>query len=144
MCNKNQQARLSVEAQERMFRLAERDHGLSLPILKAESKIPLSTLQGWKNGATMPFWAAGALAEAGVPDYLLSLCLKPFHRYLGTDSAEEGTYHEAALETSGYSAKYLECTSPDSEAGPALSPREKAWLSECAAKAGGKLRAVAG
>lgn len=143
MCNRTLQARLSVEAQERMFRLAERDFGLSVSILAAESGIPINTLRGWKDGATMPAWALGALAQAGVPDYLLSLPLRPFERALAKETLEDGTYHKAAVEASAYSQEYLSATSPDSEAGPDLSPREKAKLAETAARAGGTLRAVA-
>lgn len=71
-----------------MFRLAERDFGLSLPILSAESGIPLRTLQSWKAGTTMPAWAMGALGEAGIPDYLLSLILHPFRRVTGNEASQ--------------------------------------------------------
>lgn len=143
MCNRNGKARLSVEAQERMFRLAERDFSLSLPILSADTGIPLNTLRGWKNGATMPAWAVGALAEAGVPDYLLSLVLHPFHRIVTTEKPGDGAFHEAASEAVSFGAEFLSATSPDSEAGPDLSPRERARLAERALRAGAKMRAVA-
>lgn len=144
MCFSSHQAQHSVLAQERMFRLAERDHDLPLRTLAAESGIPLRTLQNWKGGAVMPAWALGALGQAGVPDYLTSLVLNPFEKHVGTNGAEEGSFHQAAREASGYQDEYLEATSPDSEAGPDLSPREKARLAEKAARAGGTLRAVAG
>jgi hypothetical protein len=143
MCFNSKPAQLSVLAQERMFRLAERDHDLPLRTLAAESGIPLRTLQNWKAGAVMPAWALFALGEAGVPDYLTSLVGNPFAKHIGTNGAEEGTYHKAAVDASGYQAEFLECTSPESEAGPDLSPREKARLAEIAARAGGTLRAIA-
>lgn len=143
MCNRSQAAQISVLAQERMFRLAERDFDLSLPILSADTGIPLNTLRGWKNGATMPAWALGALAVAGVPDYLLSLVLHPFERIVATDKAGDGALHEAAAEAAGFSAEFLSATSPGSEAGPDLSPREKARLAERALRASSRLRAVA-
>lgn len=143
MCFNSSQAQHSVLAQERMFRLAERDHDLSLRTLAAESQIPLRTLQNWKAGAVMPAWALFALGQAGIPDYLTSLVSNPFAKHVGTNGAEEGTFHKAAIEASGYNAEFLEATSPDSEAGPDLSPRERAKLSEIAARAGGTLRAVA-
>lgn len=143
MCNRTEKARHSVTAQERMFRLAERDYDLSLPILAAESGIPLNTLRGWKGGATMPAWALGALGEAGVPDYLLSLVLRPYDRVVEHEKAGEGALHEAATEAIGFGHEFLECTRPDSENGPDLSPRERARLSERALRAGHKLRAVA-
>lgn len=144
MCFDSTLAQHSVQAQERMFRLAERDHDLPLRVLAAESKIPLRTLQNWKNGAVMPAWALFALGAAGVPDYLTSLIATPFQKVVGSESVEEGAYHNAAIEASGYQSEFLEATSPDSELGPDLSPRERARLSERAARAGGALRAVSG
>jgi hypothetical protein len=76
MCSPTGLARNSIEAQERMFRLAERDFGLSIRTLHLETRIPVNTLQGWRNGTTMPAWALGALGKAGIPDYLLSLVLQ--------------------------------------------------------------------
>lgn len=144
MCNLNALARNSVTAQERMFRLAERDHGLSIAALSLETGIPRNTLAGWKNGATMPAWALGALGRAGVPNHLLSLTLHPFHRHIGTDGSEEGAFHDAAMGAGEYNQEFLSATAPDSEMGPDLSPREKARLGEVAMRAGGRLRAVAG
>ena len=143
MCFDSRDAQHSVQAQERMFRLAERDHDLSLRTLAAESGIPLRTLQNWKAGAVMPAWALFALGRAGVPDYLASLIASPFSKVVGTDLIEEGSYHEAAKESQAFGSEYLECTAPESEMGPELSPREKARLGETASRAGGKLRAVA-
>lgn len=143
MCNQQAKARNSVELQERLFRLAERDRGLTLAILSDDTRIPLATLRGWKNGTTMPAWAIGALGEAGVPDYLLSLVLNPFKRHVGTDQDGDGTLHEAAFEANGFSQEYLSATSPDSEGGAAITPREAAKLGERAMRAGSKLRAVA-
>ena len=143
MCCSSLKAQHSVTAQERMFRLAERDHDLSLRTLSLESKIPLRTLQNWKNGAVMPAWALFALGEAGLPDYLTSLVANPFRKHVGTDGIEDSGFHQAATEAAKFSGEYLDCTAPDSEMGPDLSPREKARLAEHASRAGGKLRAVA-
>lgn len=143
MCNKTDKARLSVSAQERMFRLAERDFGLSLPILSADTAIPLTTLRGWKGGATMPAWAIGALGEAGVPDYLLSLVLRPFDRVVDHERPGDGALHEAATEAIGFGHEFLEATSPNSDGGQAVTPREAARLSERALRTSAKLRAVA-
>ena len=145
MCNRSDQAQHSVTAQERMFRLAERDFGLSLPILSAESGIPLRTLQNWKAGAVMPAWALFALGQAGVPDYLTSLLGNPFKKHVGTNGAEEdGALHEAVAEASAVATEFLEATAAHSEGGAALTPREEARIRERALRAGHKLRAVAG
>lgn len=143
MCNRTAKARNSVSAQERMFRLAERDYDLSLPILSADSGIPLNTLRGWKGGATMPAWALGALKEAGVPEYLLSLVLRPYDLVVSHEQPGDGALHEAATEAAGFGHEYLSATSPGSEGGSKITPREAAKLGERAARAAHKLRAVA-
>ena len=143
MCNLNGLARNSVMAQERMFRLAERDYGLSVKALHLESGIPVNTLSGWKNGTTMPAWALGALGKAGVPDYLLSLVLNPFSRHVGTDDDGDGALDCLGRETAGFTSDYLEAKSPDSEGGDKITPREAARLAERAMKVACRARAVA-
>ncbi len=143
MCKYQPAARNAVTAQERLFRLAERDHGLSLAVLNLETGIPKQTLRDWKAGTTMPAWALFALGAGGVPDYLLSLVANPFGKFVGSDQNGDGAFHEAATEASGFSQEYLTATAPESEGGTAITPREAAKLSERAARAGGKLRAVA-
>lgn len=142
MCNLSGLARNSVDAQERLFRLAERDLGLSVRALHLETKIPASTIQGWKNGATMPAWALGALGKAGVPDYLLSLVLNPFQRHIGTDDNGDGALDELVRETAGFTNDYLEATAPGSPGGPVVVPIEKAKLAERALRIEAKARAV--
>jgi hypothetical protein len=142
MCNMNALARNSVGAQERMFRLAERDHGLSIKALCLETGIPKTTLEGWKNGTTMPAWALGALGKAGVPDHLLSLTLNPFARHVGTDTNGDGALDELAREAAGFANDYLEATAPDSPGGSNVIPMEAAKLGERAARMEAKARAV--
>lgn len=142
MCNFAALARNSVEAQERMFRLAERDFGLSVKALVLETGIPKNTLQGWKNGTTMPAWALGALGKAGVPDHLLSLTLHPFSRHVGTDTNGDGALDELVRETAGFTSEYLDVTAPDSPGGANIIPMERAKLAERALRVEAKARAV--
>lgn len=142
MCNLLGLARNSVQAQERMFRLAERDHGLSIKALVLETRIPKNTLLGWKGGTTMPAWALGALGRAGVPDHLLSLVLHPYSRHIGTDDAGDGALDELVRETAGFTSDYLEATAPDSPGGPKVIPIEQARLTERALRIEHKARAV--
>lgn len=143
MCNFPNLARNSVSAQERMFRLAKRDHGLSIQAIHLETGIPKRTLEGWASGTTMPAWALGALGKAGVPDYLLSLILDPFQRFVGKNETGDGIYHEAAAGATEFAQEYLSATSPNGDGGAAITPREAARLGEVALRAGAKLRAVA-
>jgi len=125
-----------------MFRLAERDHGLSIRALHLETRIPKTTLQGWKDGTTMPAWALGALGRAGVPDHLLSLVLHPFARHIGTDDSGDGALDELVRETAGFTSDYLEATAPDSPGGTNVIPMEHAKLAERALRIESKARAV--
>ncbi|MDE1914711.1 MAG: hypothetical protein KGJ57_17575 [Sphingomonadales bacterium] len=71
----------SIDRQADLFRLAKRDHGLSIGVLHQRTRIPTSTLEDWRRGAVMPAWALFALgSEGGVPDELLSLLAEPFNR----------------------------------------------------------------
>ena len=142
MCNHFGRARDSVQAQERLFRLAERDHGLSIKALHLETKIPATTLQGWKSGTTMPAWAIGALGAAGVPDHLLSLVLHPYARHVGTDTSGEGALEDLVRETAGFTNDYLQATDPKSPGGPNVVPIEKAKLTERALRIESTARAV--
>jgi hypothetical protein len=142
MCNNAGLARNSVEAQERLFRLAERDYGLSIKALHLETRIPRTTLEGWKKGATMPAWALGALGKAGVPDYLLSLVLHPFRRHVGTDTNGDGALDELVRETAGFTNDYLQATDPKSPGGRNVIPMEHAKLAERALVIEAKARAV--
>jgi hypothetical protein len=130
MCSPTGLARNSIEAQERMFRLAERDFGLSIRTLHLETRIPVNTLQGWRNGTTMPAWALGALGKAGIPDYLLSLVLHPFERHVGTDEDGDGALEELVREAAGFTNDYLQATSANSPGGPVVIPMERAKLAE--------------
>ena len=142
MCSTNALARNSIRLQERMFRLAERDFGLSIPVLAHETGIPKATLQSWKNGTTMPAWALFAIGHAGVPDYLTSLVASPFGKVVGTDAHDDDALHEAVTAASEVVTEYLVAQSPESEGGPAITPRERSRIGEKAERAGGKLRAV--
>ena len=125
-----------------MFRLAERDCGLSIKVLVLETGIPKTTLEGWKSGTTMPAWALGALGKAGVPDHLLSLCLAPFAKHVGTDTNGDGALDELVRETAGFTSDYLEATAPDSPGGSNVVPMEAAKLAERALRLESKARAV--
>ena len=72
-----------VDAQERMLRLAERDYGLSIRDLMAETGIPEATLRSYKKGAVMPITAFAKLCLV-IPDDLTSLMLPP-GKHVGPD-----------------------------------------------------------
>lgn len=98
----------SVEAQREMFRLAQKELGLSIPVIAKRSPLSESTLKGWRDGAAMPAWALGALGNAGLPDHLLSLVTEPFGKHIGTDGTDDGDLDALGRESAGYIAEKLE------------------------------------
>ncbi|HEX7720482.1 MAG TPA: hypothetical protein VF389_11800 [Woeseiaceae bacterium] len=110
MADLSRRARNSVSLQSEMFRLAERDHGLSIKVLLAGNKhLKDSTLRGWASGATaMPAYGVGELRRAGMPVHLLGFILDPFDLGFVEGSPVDEAYDELALEASGFVQDYLE------------------------------------
>jgi hypothetical protein len=107
----------SIDAQAEMFRRAASEHGLTLNVLSQRSPIALSTLRGWSYGAAMPAWSIGCLAEAGIPDDLLSLLLEPFARHVGSDGNTEVMFDHAAADAMAFATQASAARSPDSPGG---------------------------
>lgn len=128
----------SIEAQREMFRLAERECGLSIAAIASRSPLHLGTLKGWRDGAAMPAWAVGALGTAGVPDHLLSLLLAPFGRHVGTDEGSDGD-----LDVLGREAAHFVGDKLDAEADGKVTHIEKARLQQSAARIAGVARKAA-
>lgn len=118
-------ARDSVEAQRELFRLAEKECGLSISVIAARSPLKASTMQGWRDGSVMPVWALGALGAAGVPDHLLSLIMAPYGKHVGTDECGDGDLDALGRESAGYVSEKLEA-----ESDGIVTPIEKAQLKE--------------
>jgi hypothetical protein len=118
-----------ISRQERMLRLAERDHDLTLSVLHAETGISKQTLSSWKNDVAMPAWALVVLSQI-IPDHLVSLLFEPVGRCVVTCEHGDGDLDALAKESAGYNVEYLDARSPNSEGGHDLSPREKANLKD--------------
>ena len=119
----------SVEAQREMFRLAQKEVGLSIPVIAKRSPLKESTLKGWRDGAAMPAWAIGALGCAGVPDHLLSLITEPFGKHIGTDECGDGDLDALGRESAHYLADKA-----DAEADGVVTHIERAKLKESASR----------
>lgn len=115
----------SIEAQRDLFRLAEKECGLSIAAIAARSPLHLGTLKGWRDGAAMPAWAIGALGTAGVPDHLLTMILAPFGRHVGTDESGDGD-----LDALGREAAHFVADELDAKADGKVTPIEKGKLKE--------------
>jgi hypothetical protein len=140
MAKLSQKARNSTELQREVFRLAEIEHGLSLPVLVRTRGIALSTLKGWRNGAAMPVWAIG---ELRLPDDLSSLLLSPWKRHIGTDEDTESDFDDAADAAGELVTAVRKARHPKSPGGVAIVHTEKAQIIPLARAAAAKARKVA-
>lgn len=82
-----------LDAQSRIFRLAEHDHGLTLKAISIDSGIKYETLRSYKGDkgaqAMMPVSALCKLVGV-VPDELLSHLLDPVGRHIVQDDDDSG------------------------------------------------------
>ena len=106
-----------VEAgQLAMFRLAERDHGLSLKILSLESGIPFGTLRSYAQGTAMPVTALVKLSKV-IPNELTSLMLDPGGKVLADAEPEETDIDDLARAAVDILSRYVSARHPDSPGG---------------------------
>lgn len=130
-----------ISRQERMLRLAERDHDLTLEVLAQETGIPKGTLNSYKKGVAMPQFAFALLCEV-IPDDLTSLLL-PTGKYVSSEEPEGGDLDALAREAAGFNVEYLEAHHPGSEGGTTVTPRERQNLKDRARRMSTTARAAA-
>lgn len=88
------------DAQKRIFRLSERDHGLSLKAIGLDSGIAYNTVRTYASGESiMPVTAVLRLTGV-IPDELLSHLFEPVGRHI----AENGPDGETDLDALGEDA----------------------------------------
>ena len=108
MSNLDRQDQDVVSRQERVLRLAKRDHGLSLEVLTAETGISKSTLNSYTTGTAMPLHNAVKLSRV-LPDYLVSLWFETAGKIvLDKSSDEDALLDQLLLESTGYSAEHVQ------------------------------------
>lgn len=118
-----------------MLRLAERDHGLTLTLLSAETGINKATLATYKRDVAMPAYVLVLLSEH-IPDYLTSLMYEPVGKSIGSDGTDEdGDVDALARECSRYTAEYLSADKP-------RTPQQIANLQDHARRIAGVARRV--
>lgn len=112
--------------QERVFRLAQRDHGLTLKAISLDSGIGYTTIQSYARGEAVMSIASLFCLIGVVPDELLSLLL-PDGRLIVQAPAEID--HDLIAEAvADYAATKNACHHPESEAGRDIGPTEHAIL----------------
>lgn len=138
--NRTEQETLSAQAE--LFRLADRDYGLSLNVLSRETGVSLSALKSYNASnifarAKMPLWVFVRLCRV-VPDELTSLCLSDAGKHVGSNEEGEGDLDELAVETAGFVAEKLVA-----EADGVVTPMERRKLKDRARRVCATARRVA-
>jgi hypothetical protein len=136
-------ARDSVAAQQELFRLAQKECGLSVRVISQRSPIPYNTLRGWAKDTAMPAWALGELADAGVPDHLLSLITAPWKRSVITDEDSDADLDDAAEAADEFATEVRRARHPKSPGGTAIVHGERAVIIPIGRRAKAKLARVA-
>ncbi len=114
------------DTQERIFRLAQRDHGLTLKAISLDSGIGYTTIQSYANGGSvMSIASLYALVDV-IPDQLLSLLLPDGHQIV---RADEGLDHDKIEDLCrDYVATKAKAHHKDSPAGREISDCEREAL----------------
>jgi hypothetical protein len=126
--------------QERLFRLAQRDHGLTLKAISLDSGIGYTTIQSYARGEALMSIASLFCLIGVVPDELLSLLL-PDGRLI-VQAPAEINHDEIAPAFRDYLSAKDDAHHPDSEAGRDIGPTEAGKLTSLAVIAGGKAQAA--
>lgn len=118
---------LTLEAQERIFRLTVRDHGHSLNSISLDSNIPYNTIRSYASGqAVMPLPAFIKLCGV-IPDYLLSQLLAPVDRQI-TPTPSEVDFDQLGRDCMSYASELAKAHSPESPGGTEIVPIEEEAL----------------
>jgi hypothetical protein len=115
---------LVLEAQKRIFRLAERNHGLRLKTISLDSGIPYNSVRGYAAGDTiMPVPALLKLVTV-IPDYLLSHLLDPVGKCLADSEGDDGDHDSLATNCIDFTAAHAAARHPNSPKGVDIAPCE--------------------
>ena len=143
MTNSTVAKQLFGSRQADWFRLAKRDHDLSIKRLSSLTGIPDTTLTTWATGETaMPAWALFELAEH-IPDDLTCMLVERSGKYVGTCETGDGGFEKLGRETAAYTNELLQAHDPDSPGGVNVTPIEEALLKHRARKVACAGRAAA-
>jgi hypothetical protein len=112
--------------QERVFRLAQRDYGLTLKAISLDSGLGYTTVQSYAKGEAV-MSIAGLFKLVGVvPDELLSLLLPDGRSIV---SVPDNIDHDALCQwAEGYVARKMAAHRKDSECEEQIGPGEQAEL----------------
>lgn len=125
--------------QERIFRLAQRDHGLTLKAISLDSGIGYTTIQSYANGGSVMSIASLFALVGVIPDELLSLLL-PEGRVIvqAPDALDHDDIERACRD---FLTAKGEAHHPESPAGRDLAPCEIEQLGVKVVQIRGRVRA---
>jgi hypothetical protein len=117
--------------QGELFRLAERDYGLTISALAVETGIPEKTLASYNHSnifarAKMPLWVFVRLCGV-IPDDVTSIMVEPAGKCIKSTGTEPDL-DELATEAGDYAHEYSKARHPASPGGTAIVHSEAATL----------------
>lgn len=122
---------LVLEAQQRIFRLSERDHGLSIKAISLDSGIPYNTLRSYASGAAVMAIPAMLKLVGIIPDALLSHLTDPVGKHLASNSTDDGDHDTLASNCIDFAAKASRARHPQSPGGVEIVDSEDKELRDC-------------
>lgn len=136
-----------IREQQRMFRLAERDHGLNRKVLALESGIPADTLKSYATaagGSEMPVSALRKLAKVdGFPLHLLSLLLDGTGVHFAPDEPGDDDLDKLGQQGVQVAGAVMAARDPSGPGGSNVTPIERANIADLSRGLCGTARAVA-
>jgi hypothetical protein len=139
MANDDRISFLVLEAQRRIFRLAERNHGLKLKTISLDSGIPYNSVRGYASGETVMAIPAMLKLVGVIPDDLLSHLVEPVGKQLVDSEGDDGDHDTLASNCVQFIGTHGRARHPNSPAGVDIADCE-----EKALRAGrAKLRRIA-
>lgn len=113
----------TLETQGDIFRLAERDHGLTRKIISSKSGIKYDALGTYARGEhVMPLDEVLKLFDA-VPDYLLSRLLDPVGRHFAPNCDRDGDLEDLGREAASFTNEFVQAVTDGN-----VTPIERARL----------------
>lgn len=112
------------EAQRRIFRLAERDHGLTFKAVSLDSGIAYNSIRGYASGETIMSIPTMLRLVGVIPDSLLSHLLDPVGRHLAENETDDGDHDSLATNCIDFAARHAQARHPQSPAGVEIAPCE--------------------
>lgn len=135
---------LVLEAQKRIFRLAERNHGLRLKTISLDSGIPYNSIRGYSSGETVMALPALLKLVDVIPDELLSQLLEPVQRCLmPTDIPGDPDLDALGEDADAVATEVRRSRKPDSLDGTNIHPIERQAIIAKAGKFTGRAKGMA-